>query len=230
MFSAYSEDEICGILKARVGHSVVAPSTLAFAAKKIAAASGDVRKAFELTATAIQNAMKEVKQMDPQKANEVDSTGGHLVLPKHLGEASKEETTNYQDRIDGQPLTGKMILCIITIFAQAKVHETTLGELKNHVTDCLRAVGKEDDILELDDFVALLTTLIDGGLLRASSSANIDNVLDVSHGYHQIYQAPIFIGSLQEDIAKALDNQLKQSYFCKIREAAEKQTEKLQKR
>jgi len=230
MFSAYSEDEIRGILEARVGHSVVAPNALAFAAKKIATTSGDVRKAFELTASAIQSAMEEVQAMDPQKAQELETSGGHLVLHKHVHQACRGEIINYQKRIDDLPLTGKMILCVMAIFAQAEVRETTIGELKNHATDCLRDSGKEDEVLPPEDFLALLGTLIDGGLLRASSSVNLDEAFDLSRGLLQIRQAPIFIGTLEEDISKALDKELNKSFFQNIREAAKKQTEKLQKR
>ena len=220
MFGAYSEQEICGILEARVGRLVVDPRMLQFCAKKVASASGDVRQAFEMTSNAIRIRMKEIDDMDPARVEELDELDDYLVGMKHGGQATREATVNFQKRIEELPLVGKMILCVTAIFAHEKVCETTVGSLKSHVTECLQSSGNDDEILKLEDFVPLLSTLIDQGLIRASTKSNLDEIFDSSRCIGDIGAEPIVLGTQSADIIKALERELKQPFFQRIRQVA----------
>ena len=223
MFSTYSENEIHSILEARVGHTVVDPKVLQFVSKKVGSSSGDARKALEMAASAVQLRLREIEEMDSQKTRELDSTVGPLVGMKHVGQASREEATNWKDRIDGLPLTGKMMLCVITTLTQANVCTTTVGELKTFVTDCMSSNGSEEEMLGYEDFLAVLSTLVDFGLLRASSNANLDTVFDTNRMISDIFREPIHLEKQPEDIEKSLSRELTQAYFQNLRENAIKE-------
>ena len=220
MFSAYSEEEIYWILEARVGHSVVDPKALQFIAKKVESSSGDARKALEMAATAIQLRLKEIEELDPEETQELDSAVGPLVKVKHAAVASKDEATNWQDRISGLPLVGKMILCVMSTLTQAKVCKTTFGELKRFVSDCLTGNGLEDEMVGYEDFLTLVSTLVDGGLLRASSNASHDEIFDPTRVLADVCKEPIYLAMQQEDVEKALSRELKQAYFHELRKEA----------
>jgi len=223
MFSTYSENEINSILEARVGHTVVDPRVLQFVSKKVGSSSGDARKALELASSAVQLRLREIDEMDSQKTRELDSTVGPLVWMKHVALACREEATNWKDRIDGLPLAGKMMLCVITTLTQANVCTTTVGALKNSVTDCMSSTGSEEEMLGYEDFLAVLGTLVDFGLLRVSSNANLDTVFDTSRMVIDIYNEPIHLEKQPEDIEKSLSRDLKQGFFQNLRERAIKE-------
>jgi len=220
MFSAYSEEEIYKILEARVGNTVVAPNLLTFVSKKIGTSNGDVRKAFELTAESIQIRMTEVEGMSPEKIRELDSSDGPLVAIKYGAQANKLAEVDFKNRIDGLPLSGKMILCVMTTLSHASITKTTLGQMKDYVTDCLRSRGSEDEMLALEDFTTLLSTLVDNGLLRASSNAGHEDIFDPTRMLSDLYREPLYLGSQQEDIEKILDKELDHSFFHNLRERA----------
>jgi len=223
MFSTYSGNEINSILEARVGHTVIDPRVLQFVSKKVGSSSGDARKALELASSAVQLRLREIDEMDSQKTRELDSTVGPLVGMKHVVKASREEATNWKDRIDGLPLTGKMMLCVFTTLTQANVCTTTVGQLKNFVTDCMSSRGSEEEMLGYEDFLAVLGTLVDFGLLRASSNANPDEILDTSRMISDVYNEPIHLEKQPEDIEKSLSRELKQAFFQNLRERAIKE-------
>lgn len=87
--------------------------------------------------------------------------------------ANKEEASNLKGRIEGQPLTGKVILCVLKTLAQAGTFKSTVGELKKYVLDCMRQSGSEDEILTIEDFLVLLETLVDSGLLRVFDDVDV---------------------------------------------------------
>ena len=229
MFSAYSDAEIVGILEARIGHSVVDPRMLSLCAKKVAASSGDVREALEMTSIAVRKSMQAIGEMDPTTVDELTSAERHLVGMKHLSQACKRATANYQKRIEDLPLCGKMIICVTAILSQENVCETTIRELKTYVTDCLSMGGHEDDILKLEDFIPLLSTLVDQGLLRASTTSSLDDIFASSRSIGDIGAEPIVIGTQPEDILKALERELKQPFFQQIRQTAQENKKKWQK-
>jgi Cdc6-like AAA superfamily ATPase len=215
-FSTYSENEIQQILEARVGRSVIAPNVLEYVAKKVSSSTGDARKALEMAANAVRHRL--------QQTTKKDLTVGHLVKMPNVVLANKEEATNLKERIDGQPLAGKVMLCVLTAYAQAGVLESSVGELKQCVSDCMRASGNEDEMLQMDDFLVLLETLVDSGLLRASRVAQQGNGFSLAgRMLAEVHNQPILLGIQLEELEKLLEVQLKQAFFQNLRERAKNQ-------
>lgn len=196
-----------------MGRSVVAPNVLDYIAKKVASSTGDARKALEMAANAVQHRLEQTK--------ETESAIGHLVKMPNVVLANKDETVNLKDRIAGQPIVGKVILCVLTSFAQAGVLESTVGELKLCVSDCMQLCGSEDEMLQMDDFLVLLETLVDSGLLRASPDGQPGDEFCLSGRIlSDVHHQPIFLGTQLDEIERALESDLKQAFYQTIRDSA----------
>ena len=140
-------------------------------------------------------------------------------------QANKEEILNLKDRIGGLPAVGKAILCVLTSYAQARgaVH-ATIGELKQCVSECMRQTGMEDEMVQMDDFLVLLDTLVDSGLLRASFSTTSSNSLNLSQRtLSDVHRQPIYLGLQLEDIEKVLESDLSQTFYQHLRSMAKLQ-------
>jgi Cdc6-like AAA superfamily ATPase len=215
-FASYSDDELVRILEARVGRSVFATSALKYIAKKVAACSGDARKALEMASNAVQNRLR--------ATNESDCTNGPIVLVPHVAQSNKDETANLKDRIEGLPLAGKVMLCVLTSYAQAGVVECTVGDLKDCVCDCLRQSGSEDEMLTIDDFLVLLETLVDSGLLLAAKQNQSGGEFRLSgRELSEVHKQQIKLGLQLEEVEKALAIELKQSFYQTLRVSAKEQ-------
>jgi hypothetical protein len=94
--------------------------------------------------------------------------------------------------------------------------------LKSCVTKCLQSSGTCDEILCIRDFVPLLSTLIELGLIRASTKSNLDEIFQSSRSrcIGDIGAEPIVLGTQPEDILEALERQLQQPFFQRIRSDA----------
>jgi cell division control protein 6 len=226
IFGPYSEYELKQILLARVGTSVIDPNVLDYIAKKIAASSGDARKALELAANAVQHRLDQLLSTYGAATGMSNAAVGPIVKMPNVMQASKEEAVNLKERIAGQPVVGKVILCVLTSYAHAGgAVDTTIGELKQCVYECMRQSGMEDEMVQMDDFLVLLETLVDSGLLRASSNTAMKT--DSGNGFNltrrtlsDVHRQPIRLGIQLEDIEKVLESDLKQSFFQNLRERA----------
>lgn len=192
---------------------MIAPNVLEYVAKKVSSSSGDARKALEMTANAVQYRLDET--------SEVGSTIGHLVKMPDVVRANKEEASNLKDRIAGQPIVGKIMLNVLTAYAQSGSLETTVGELKNCVSEGMRHIGSEDDMLQTDDFLVLLETLVDSGLLRASLDVQPEDGCRLSgRVLAEVHRQPISLGIQLEEIEKLLETDLKQPFYKNLRDGA----------
>lgn len=202
-----------------MGETVIAPNVIDFIAKKVATSTGDARKALEMAANAVQH---KIDQSDDLMSVSAD---GHLVRMPNVIQANKEEVMNLKDRISGLPAVGKVILCVLTSYAQASgAVNTTVGELKQCVSDCMRQTGMEDEMVQMDDFLVLLETLVDSGLLRASRSTTHSrkgNGLNLSQRtLADVHRQPIRLGIQLDDIEKVLESDLTQTFYQNLRERA----------
>lgn len=202
-----------------MGETVIAPNVIDFIAKKVATSTGDARKALEMAANAVQH---KIDQSDDRMSVSAD---GHLVRMPNVIQANKEEVMNLKDRISGLPAVGKVILCVLTSYAQVSgAVNTTVGELKQCVSDCMRQTGMEDEMVQMDDFLVLLETLVDSGLLRASRStthSSKGNGLNLSQRtLADVHRQPIRLGIQLDDIEKVLESDLTQTFYQNLRERA----------
>lgn len=197
----------------------MAPNVIDFIAKKVATSTGDARKALEMAANAVQH------RKDQLNESKAASTDVHLVKMPNVIQANKEEVLNLKERISGLPAVGKVILCVLTSYSQASgAVNTTIGELKQCVSDCMLQTGMEDEMVQMDDFLVLLETLVDSGLLRASCSTahgSKGNGLNLSQRtLADVHRQPIRLGIQLDDIEKVLESDLTQTFYQNLRERA----------
>jgi hypothetical protein len=106
------------------------------------------------------------------------------------------------------------MLCVLTAYARGGVLESTVGELRVCVSDCMRRGGSEDEMLQMEDFLVLLETLVDTGLLRASPNDPSGKKLSLSGGMlSDVHHQPICLGLQLEEIEKVLDIDLKHCFY-----------------
>lgn len=201
----------------RIGCTVVDSKAIEFIAKKVASSSGDARRAIEMASLAIQHRMKDLP--DPSPTSTVP-----LVKIPHVIQANKDTMANLQERINGQPAVGKIMLCVLISYAQAGVLECTVGELKNCVATCTAEIGSDDDMLQLDDFVVLLETLVDSGLLRATINGRQGGEFRLfGRSLPEIHKQPIQLGLQLSEVEKVLESELCQGFYKSIRESAKRE-------
>lgn len=214
-FSAYSEDELVHILEARVGSSIVDRTALHFVAKKVSLSSGDARSALDMLATAMQRRM--------ETASEEFSTDGPLIKMQHVHSVSRgEKETSVKAIIEGQSTAMKSLLCILVSLSQAGVVETTLGNLRTLVTACLSDSDRSSEVLQIDDYCLSIEMLIDHGLIRLSRK----NPASITHGFlvgmSMVERAKqiVCLGTQLDEVQKVLEQELKQSFYQKVRDTA----------
>ncbi|ONK76820.1 uncharacterized protein A4U43_C02F170 [Asparagus officinalis] len=163
-FRAYSADQILKILQQRLmvlGYDVFQPSALEFCARKVAAASGDMRRALGVCRSAIE--LLEAELRDTKK--EFNLVGfNHMELA--LSKAFKSAVV---DTIQSLPQHQQIILCsLVKLFRQSKKNGTTVGELnKSYIGICKSTQVPAVGMLE---FTSMCGVLSDQGLLKLGNS------------------------------------------------------------
>ncbi|XP_020098207.1 cell division control protein 6 homolog [Ananas comosus] len=165
-FRAYSKDQILKIIQQRLmvlGYDVFQPLALEFCARKVAAASGDMRRALGVCRSAIEVLEEELR--DPLKQGQCN-----IVTFDHMDIAlSKAFKSAVVDTIHSLPQHQQIILCaIVNLFRQFKKNATTIGELnRSYLQICKSAHVPAAGTLE---FTNMCTVLNDQGLLKLGKS------------------------------------------------------------
>ncbi len=162
-FKPYSASDLQRILEVRVGHSLIPENVIEVIAKKVGTSSGDARKALDVAARAV------AKCIDQTKEGVTSSVP--LVKIQHALQAYKLFETDYKGIIEKLPMTSKVVLCVASV--TAKTNESiTLKRLQHLVTETLRETGRLDDMIPSRDFIGVVETLIDSGLMKSSVQRN----------------------------------------------------------
>ncbi|XP_020102054.1 cell division control protein 6 homolog [Ananas comosus] len=165
-FHAYLKDQILKIIQQRLmvlGYDVFQPLALEFCARKVAAASGDMRRALGVCRSAIEVLEEELR--DPSKQGQCN-----IVTFDHMDIAiSKAFKSTVINTIHSLPQHQQIILCaLVNFFQQFKKNATTLGELnRSYVQICKSAHVPAAGTLE---FTNMCTVLNDQGLLKLGKS------------------------------------------------------------
>ncbi|XP_047318053.1 cell division control protein 6 homolog B-like [Impatiens glandulifera] len=183
-FRAYSKDQILKILQQRLmelPYNTFQPQALELCARKVASASGDMRRALCICRTAIEILEAELTESNPN----LDMESGENVCPNqltapalpttslvrvdHMAVAlSKAFKSPVVDIIQSLPQHQQIVLCsAVKLFRKGK-KETTLGEvIKSYMEICklirIPAVG-------LTDLSSMCRVLGDQGLLKLGQS------------------------------------------------------------
>ncbi|XP_044504950.1 cell division control protein 6 homolog B-like [Mangifera indica] len=184
-FRAYSKDQIIRILQERLmalPYIVFQPQALELCARKVAAASGDMRKALSVCRSAIEMLDAELRE----SASKINSTSveqgsfhqqaipgleffNSQVRVDHMAVAlSNTFKSPIVDTIQSLPQHQQIILCsAVKSFRRGK-KDTTVGELsKSYVEICKTSLIPPVGILE---FISLCRVLNDQGLLKLGQS------------------------------------------------------------
>ncbi|XXG85839.1 hypothetical protein AAC387_Pa11g0855 [Persea americana] len=184
-FQAYSKDQILRILQQRLlalGYDVFQPQALELCARKVAAASGDMRKALSVCRSAIEMLEAEMRDTigtlgfsSPEKTLPTET----FVLAKKIQTKQEMNIVRFDhmvlacskafksavvDTIQSLPQHQQIILCsAVTLFRRGK-KDTTIGELNKSYSDiCTSARIPPASILEFSNMCRVLS---DQGLLK----------------------------------------------------------------
>lgn len=163
-FRAYSKEQILKILQQRLvvlGYDVFQPSALEFCARKVAAASGDMRRALGVCRSAV-----EVLEAELRDAKQEFATVRFDHMDIALSKAFKSAVV---DTIQSLPQHQQIVLCsLVKLFRQCKKNGTTIGELnKSYLEICKSTQVPAVGMLE---FTSMCEVLSDQGLLKLGNS------------------------------------------------------------
>ncbi|KAM7256554.1 hypothetical protein ACFE04_012295 [Oxalis oulophora] len=186
-FRAYSKDQILRILQERLTalpYNVFQPLALELCARKVAAASGDMRKALSVCRSALEILEGELREftnnddsMPPEKLPfdrqiplvSLKIEEAIMVKIDHMAAAlSRTFRSPIVDTIQSLPLHQQIILCSAVKFLRGVKKDTTVGELYKSYMEISKSVGiPPAGILE---FSSMCRVLNDQGLLKLGQS------------------------------------------------------------
>ncbi|XP_051115864.1 cell division control protein 6 homolog B-like [Andrographis paniculata] len=188
-FRAYSKDEIKAILEERLRdlpYVVFQPQAMELCARKVASASGDMRKALSVCRSAIEMFEAEKRdtiinnsnlpllerngdQQNPSPCHETTNQANNMVRIDHVAASlSKTFKSPVVDTIQSLPQHQQIILCSAAKLFRGGKKDTTLGELNKHYVDvCKSTLIPPVGITELSSMCRVLD---DQGILKLGQS------------------------------------------------------------
>lgn len=150
-FSGYSHTQLMTIIQSRlegVGKVIVEPDAIQFASRKVAAVSGDARRALDVCRRAVEIAEQESGQQDPGKENVAPGTPSKTSVPASkagivtigtIKRAINEATsTPLAAHLRSLPLASKVFLAaLLSRLRRTGITESTLAD----VVDEARKIG-----------------------------------------------------------------------------------------
>jgi cell division control protein 6 len=173
VFPSYDENGLIDILKKRVGKHVVDEKALELVARKIAATSGDARKAMEITAKATQLCKDSLS--DDALSKEVGTGEKPPVKINHMMRAIRESNViKHAHTIQKLPQLAKVVLCIAVAYGnvigpKAEISMSHLKKICCHATK--HSLFDDTDIGSIS---GLIGTLCDQDLLRVANNGHFD--------------------------------------------------------
>ncbi|XP_031271098.1 LOW QUALITY PROTEIN: cell division control protein 6 homolog B-like [Pistacia vera] len=184
-FRAYSKDQIIRILQERLmalPYIVFQPQALELCARKVAAASGDMRKALSVCRSAIEVLDTELREsaskinstsvekgsFDQQAAPALEFFNSQVRVDHMAVALSNTFKSPVVDTIQSLPQHQQIILCSAVKFFRRGKKDTTVGELnKSYMEICKTSLIPPVGILE---FSSMCRVLNDQGLLKLGQS------------------------------------------------------------
>lgn len=160
-FPPYSREEIMNIITNRLKEggvdSVLNGGALQLLASKVAAVSGDIRKALDIGRNVV-----EMAHNKPERSSEVALLDVLSVVNKVYGTSTTLDSSNNGESF---PLHQKLLICVmILIKRNSKIKEVTIGRLH----DVYRKVCTKKNInsLDMSEFLSLAELVESRGVLR----------------------------------------------------------------
>lgn len=190
------------ILEQRIGTNIVDRKALELISRKVAASSGDARRALEITSNAVG---KSIDQLSKGKLSMNVLPDDEEVMPlvklPHMMRAIREGMPmRHADVIAGLPQAAKVILCIAVSLSQVwgPTAEISISVLKKYCVEATHHAIMDE--MGLGHVQNLVETLIDSGLLLTDNSGGSFNAHDVN--------AKLKIGVQLDDVEIALEESL----------------------
>ena len=178
-FAAYVGKQLKVLLKQRLAalpFTAFEDSALELCSRKVGAATGDMRKALNVCATAIDICVQEASassaDIDPS-VSESSMKPASIVKISHMARAlSKTYASPVVDSIRALPQMQQMVLCsaVRLVKQNAKSMETTLGALHDAYTAVCREAGVKE--LPQGEFCNMCTALADHCLVKHGNANN----------------------------------------------------------
>ncbi|KAH7549918.1 hypothetical protein JRO89_XS13G0105100 [Xanthoceras sorbifolium] len=173
-FRAYSKDQIIRILQERLmalPYIVFQPQALELCARKVAAESGDMRKALCVCRKAVEMLETELRD-SASKINSTSVEKGSFDQQVRVDHMALTLSNTFKspviDTIQSLPQHQQIILCSAVKFFRGGKKDTTVGELNKSYTDiCKTAMIPPVGTLE---FLSMCRVLNDQGLLKLGQS------------------------------------------------------------
>ena len=179
-FAAYVGKQLKVLLKQRLAvlpFTAFEDSALELCSRKVGAATGDMRKALNVCATAIDICVQEANASSSDLAdtdpNAVPMKPASIVKISHMARAlSKTYASPVVDSIRALPQMQQMVLCsaVRLVKQNAKSMETTLGALHDSYTALCRETGVKE--LPQGEFCNMCTALADHCLVKLGNANN----------------------------------------------------------
>merc|ERR1719356_92721 len=170
VFSAYKEQDILAILESRLSTKIVDQKALQLIARRVAASSGDARRALEITSNAIGKCSDLLSKEKLNKIIADDDECLPLVKLPHMMRAIREGMPmRHVDVIAGLPQAAKVVLCIAVSLSKVwgPGAEIGINTLKKYCVEATQhTIMDEVSIGHVSNLVEMLT---DAGVLIASN-------------------------------------------------------------
>lgn len=174
-FSAYDGKQLKVLLKQRLAKlpfRAFEDSALELCSRKVGAATGDMRKALNVCATAIDMYVREATQPPEDDHSEPGPVEKGVVKIAHMARAlSKTYASPMVDSIRALPQMQQMVLCsAVKLLSNSPTMETTIGALHDRYVFVCKSAGVKD--LPAGEFYHMCSALADHSLLKVANANN----------------------------------------------------------
>ena len=200
VFAAYKEADILAILEQRLGKNIVDHKALQLISRRVAASSGDARRALEITSNAVGKCADLLSRDKLDMIVDRDDECMPLVKLPHMMRAIREAMpVRHTDVIAGLPQAAKVILCIAVSLSQVwgPTAEISVSTLKRYCVEATHHAIMDE--LGIGHVFNLVGMLMDSGLLVAGNRGQFDP--------HDV-NSKLMIGVQLDDVEIALEQSL----------------------
>lgn len=201
VFPTYKEDDVLAILEQRIGKNVIDHKALQLISRRVAASSGDARRALEITSNAVSKCLDLLNGINlDTKVKYNDKQHMPLVKLPHMMRAIRETMPmRHTDMISGLPQAAKVILCIAVSLSQVwgPTAKISIYTLKKYCVEATHHALMDE--VGPGHIASLVEMLVDSGLL----------VTDISHNFNpNDANSKLKIGVQLDDVEIALEESL----------------------
>ncbi len=171
VFSTYKENDILAILEQRLGTHIVDHKALQLISRRVAASTGDARRALDITCNAVGKCQESLTEEELTRKVDYDDECMPLVKLPHMMRAIREGMPmKHIDIISGLPQAAKVILCIAVTLSHVwgPTAEVSISDLKMFCVEASHHSLMDD--LGIGHINSLVEMLIDSGLLMTCNN------------------------------------------------------------